>query len=108
MCEILGIKLVGVSSLPENHNLDLEAIDKAITPDTRAILVNSPNNPTGVIYDNDTLQRLGRMLDERNKERDSPIVLISDEVMWTELTLKEFLPEGFNLTVNCNTCNINI
>jgi len=79
MCELLGIKLIGVSSKPDNHNLDLEAIEQAITTKTRVILVNSPNNPTGVIYDNDTLQALGRLLNRKNKDRDTPIVLISDE-----------------------------
>ena len=83
MCELLGLKLVGVSSQPETHNLDLEAIEKAITPKTRAILVNSPNNPTGVIYDDVTLRGLGRLLDKKNMDRDSPIVLISDEVVPT-------------------------
>ena len=79
MCELLGIKLVGVPSLPGSHNLDLAAIDRAITAKTKAILVNSPNNPTGKIYSEETLEGLGRLLVERDSERDSPIMLISDE-----------------------------
>ena len=104
MCELLGIKLVGVPSEPETHNLDLEAIERAITPRTKVILVNSPNNPTGAIYDNATLQSLGRLLDKKNKERESPIVLISDEVTGLDrpkifIDSPYFLPVSFRPTV---------
>ena len=79
ICELLGIKLVGAPALPGSHDLDLEAIDRAITPRTRAILVNTPNNPTGKIYSEEVLQGLGRLLAKRSAGRDSPIFLIADE-----------------------------
>ena len=125
MCEVLGIKLVGVPSLPgiktflgqlepkmlsiilmlyrflrqnetglgkseqhsESHDLDLEAIERAISPRTRVILINSPNNPTGAIYPKETLQRLSQLLDRSNSDRDSPIFLISDEAYCREVLL---------------------
>ena len=49
-----------------SHDLDLDAIDRAISPDTRAILINSPNNPTGKIYPEETLRRLGQLLTKRS------------------------------------------
>jgi aspartate aminotransferase len=50
-----------------DFDLDLGAIDTAITPRTRAIIVNSPNNPTGRIYPHDTLNSLGLLLESVQK-----------------------------------------
>ncbi|AJF06948.1 pyridoxal phosphate-dependent aminotransferase [Geoalkalibacter subterraneus] len=58
---------------------DLEAIEAAIGPKTRAIILNSPNNPTGVIYPRDTLEQLGRILEQKEKELNRQIYVISDE-----------------------------
>ncbi len=56
-------------------DLDLPAIQAAITPRTRAIIVNTPHNPTGKIFPRETLQELARILERRG----DPIYLISDE-----------------------------
>jgi aspartate aminotransferase len=58
---------------------DLEAIEAAIGPKTRAIILNSPNNPTGVIYPRKTLEQLGRILEQKEKEFNRQIYVISDE-----------------------------
>ncbi len=58
---------------------DLEAIESAIGPKTRAIILNSPNNPTGVIYPCETLEQLGRILEQKEKEFNRQIYVISDE-----------------------------
>ncbi len=63
----------------DTFDLDLEAIAAAITPRTRAVLVNSPNNPTGRIYPEETLRQLGALLAEASAGRERPIVLLSDE-----------------------------
>jgi aspartate aminotransferase len=60
-------------------DLDLDAIAKAITPRTRAILVNSPNNPTGKIYPPETLRALAALLEKHSAQNGSPIYLLSDE-----------------------------
>jgi aspartate aminotransferase len=60
-------------------DLDLEALEAAITPRTRAIIVNSPNNPTGRIYPPDTLRRLAELLTAASTRHRRPIWLISDE-----------------------------
>ncbi|MBW6511910.1 MAG: pyridoxal phosphate-dependent aminotransferase [Desulfuromonadaceae bacterium] len=59
--------------------LDLAAIDAAITMKTRAIIVNTPNNPTGVIYPADSLRALGKLLRAKEAEFGGSITVISDE-----------------------------
>ena len=59
--------------------LDLAAIEKAINSKTKAIIINSPNNPTGQIYGADELKRLGELLTAEGEKRGSAIYLISDE-----------------------------
>jgi aspartate aminotransferase len=63
----------------ETFQLDVAAIEGAIGPNTRAILINSPNNPTGVVYPAETLQALGEMLERKQKELERTIFVISDE-----------------------------
>jgi aspartate aminotransferase len=70
---------VRVKVHPETFDLDLEAIERAIQPITRAIIVNSPNNPTGRIYPPETLQGLAAILEKANRGRQRPIYIISDE-----------------------------
>jgi aspartate aminotransferase len=60
-------------------DLDIDAIDKAIGPQTRAVLVNSPNNPTGRIYPGGSLQALGDLLRRACAETGRIIYLVSDE-----------------------------
>jgi aspartate aminotransferase len=62
-----------------DFELDAAAIAAAITPRTRAIIVNSPNNPTGRIYREPELRALGRVLEEASERNGRPIILLSDE-----------------------------
>jgi aspartate aminotransferase len=62
-----------------NFHLDLGAIEKAITPKTRVMLINSPNNPTGVVYHAEELAGLGRVLEQASQRFGKRIYLISDE-----------------------------
>ena len=60
--------------------LDLAALERAIGPRTRAVLINSPNNPTGCIYDAATLRALGEAARAKvNAGREHPVFLVSDE-----------------------------
>jgi aspartate aminotransferase len=63
----------------ETFQLDPSAIEAAITEKTRAIMICSPNNPTGVIYPAETLAKLGDILRRKEKELNREIFLISDE-----------------------------
>jgi aspartate aminotransferase len=58
---------------------DVAAIEAAIGPNTRALLINSPNNPTGVVYPAATLEALGTMLERKQAELGRTIYVISDE-----------------------------
>ncbi len=63
----------------DDFTLDLEAIEAAITPKTKAILINSPNNPTGQIYSAESLARLGALLTAKSEALDRTLYLVSDE-----------------------------
>lgn len=71
--------VVKEASTDANFQLDIPAIEAAIGPNTRAIIVNSPNNPTGVIYPAEALGRLNAMLTTKEKEYGTTIYVISDE-----------------------------
>lgn len=75
----------------EGFHLDVAAIGNAITPHTKAILLNSPNNPTGAVYTQKELAALAAMLVRKNEGRASKIVLISDEP-YRELTYGAQVP----------------
>jgi len=62
-----------------DFSLDVAAIGKAICAKTKAVLINSPNNPTGRVYDKNTIEALGRILREKSAEFQKEIYLISDE-----------------------------
>ena len=74
-----GGKPVRVKVNPESFDLDLAAIEAAITTSTRAIIVNSPNNPTGKIYPASTLEGLSELLTDASQRNQRPVYLISDE-----------------------------
>ena len=78
-CGHFGGVLKAVKSIPPSFRLDLEGIASAITPRTRAIIVNSPNNPTGCIYSRDDLVSLAKIIDQVNETRERPLFLLSDE-----------------------------
>lgn len=63
----------------KNFDPDLEALGAAIGPQTRAVLVNSPNNPTGRVYGHSTVESLGRLLQKKQKELGTTIYLLTDE-----------------------------
>lgn len=68
-----------VAPTGQDFQLDVKAIEQAITPLTKAIIINSPNNPTGVVYDAAALTGLGLMLEAKEKELGRTIYVISDE-----------------------------
>ena len=75
----MGAEPVRVKVNLQSFDLDVEAIAAAITPKTRAIIINSPNNPTGKIYPEATLRQLAQVLTEASNRYGRPITLISDE-----------------------------
>lgn len=83
----------------EDFQPDLEAIEYAISERTRAIIVNSPNNPTGVIYPETTLKQLGELLQKKEQELGSSITVISDEP-YAKISYDEKVPCIFNCVSN--------
>lgn len=63
----------------DNFYLDLEAMENAIDKETAAVLINSPNNPSGVIYPESQIKALGAMLERKSRELNRQIYLVSDE-----------------------------
>jgi aspartate aminotransferase len=78
-CGHFGGVLKPVPSTPPAFQPDLAGLERAIGPRTRVLLINSPNNPTGCIYDAATLQALGALLARHNAGRERPIFLVADE-----------------------------
>ncbi len=62
-----------------DFSLDIQAIRDAINENTKAVLINSPNNPSGVIYSEDSIRELAGLLSDVEKEKGQTIFLISDE-----------------------------
>jgi len=79
LCVEAGLTPVKVHVRPDDFDLDLDAIAAAITPRTRVVIVNTPNNPTGRIYPPATLDRLARLLDEASARHGRRIYILSDE-----------------------------
>jgi aspartate aminotransferase len=75
----LGAKPIRVDLAPPKFELPLDAIEKAITPRTRAIILNSPHNPSGHIARSDELKRLASILDDASQRNGRPVYLLSDE-----------------------------
>ncbi len=63
----------------EDFSLDLAAIEEAITDKTKVVLVNSPNNPTGRVYDAVEIEQLGQLINVKSREYGKTIYLLSDE-----------------------------
>ena len=78
-CGNYGGVLQPVPSLKPSFRLDLAAFEAAITEKTRAVIVNSPNNPTGVIYTREELVALAKILDNATAKYGRPVYLVSDE-----------------------------
>ena len=74
-----GAKMVLILPEIEHFQIDFDAFEKAITPNTKGVVVNSPNNPSGVVYSRQTLEQLAAILEKKEAESGHPIYLISDE-----------------------------
>ena len=71
--------LVEISPDTETFQPKLDEFEEKITPKTRAVIVNTPNNPTGVVYSENTIRKLAAVMEKKQKEFGTDIYLISDE-----------------------------
>ena len=87
----------------EGFQPDLAAIEAAVSPRTKGIIINSPNNPSGVVYSADTLEALAGLLERCQSRNGSPIYLISDEpyrrIIFDGLTYPQVFPHYDNTIV---------
>lgn len=74
-----GAKMVLIPPETEGFQIDFDAFEKALSPNTKGVVVNSPNNPSGVVYSRATLERLAEILRSKEQAYGHPIYLISDE-----------------------------
>lgn len=71
--------LVEISPDTETFQPKLDEFARKITPKTKAVIVNNPNNPTGVVYSEETVKKMASVMEEKQKEYGTDIYLISDE-----------------------------
>lgn len=71
--------LVVISPNTEDFQPNLQEFEEKITAKTKAVIVNSPHNPTGVVYSEETIQKMAKIMEKKQKEFGHAIVLISDE-----------------------------
>lgn len=86
-----------------DFQIRLTSVERELNPHTQAVLINSPNNPSGVVYTRETLMGLSRILEEKSREFGHPIYLISDEP-YRELSYGvevPFVPSLYANTVIC-------
>ncbi len=71
-----------MKTVPTNHEFqpDLDAIEAGIGRKTKLVIINTPNNPTGVVYPQQTLDELGALLQRKEQEYGHPIILVSDDI----------------------------
>lgn len=74
-----GCKLTVIPAETETFQIDFERLESVINVHTKAVLINSPNNPSGAVYSKETIQRLADLLTRKQEETGHSIYIISDE-----------------------------
>lgn len=75
----VGSKLSVVPANTENFQIQFDKFEEMLSPKTKAVIVNSPNNPSGVVYSEETIKKLAEILSAKEQEYGHPIFIISDE-----------------------------
>lgn len=99
-----GAKVTVVPADTETFQINFNEIDKYINKNTMAVLVNTPNNPTGIVYTEETIKRLSTILEAKEKEYRHPIYIISDEpyreIVFSGISFP-FIPKYYKNTMIC-------
>jgi len=98
-----GILTVVPPDIPD-FQINLSAVDRLLTPKTAAVIINSPNNPSGVVYTKETLEKLAALLTQKAEEFGHPIYIVADEP-YRELVYGgvevPFIPKLYPNTIVC-------
>jgi len=102
--EKAGAKIRIVKCRESDFQIDFTALEKAINTKTKAIIVNSPNNPSGSVLNEETIVELSSLLKKKSDEFDSEIYIIADEP-YRELvygdTVVPYIPNYYDNTIVC-------
>ena len=102
--ENAGGKIVISKPLEDTFEADIADFESKITAKTKAVIVNSPNNPSGVVYSESTIKALCEVLDRKSKEFGAPIYLIADEpyreLVYADVSVP-YLMNYYNNTLVC-------
>lgn len=103
--EKAGAKLCVLPADTKNFQINFSLLEPMISPNTKAILINTPNNPTGTLLSEETVTKLCELLKQKSQEYGEPIYLISDEP-YRELVYEEnaYLPYFTNCYDNTIVC----
>ena len=100
----VGAKAVVVPPSITNFQIDFDALEQAMNEHTKAVVVNSPNNPSGAVYSEQTIQQLAALLCEKEKQYGHPIYLVSDEpyreIVYDGVNVP-FVPRYYDDTIVC-------
>jgi len=103
--EAAGGKLVEVRSNEEDFQINFDNLDKAINEHTKAVIVNSPNNPSGVVLTEASLKKLCEILKKKSEEYGHIIYIISDEpyreLVYDKETVVPYIPNLYDNTLVC-------
>ncbi|MEY8763992.1 MULTISPECIES: pyridoxal phosphate-dependent aminotransferase [Clostridium] len=99
-----GAKVIAVPADPEDFQIQVNLLEKAIDFHTRGIIINSPNNPSGVVYSEKTLRSLAGLLKRKSKEYKKALYLISDEpyreIVYDGIQVP-YIPDYYENTIIC-------
>ncbi|MCI8860852.1 MAG: pyridoxal phosphate-dependent aminotransferase [Lachnospiraceae bacterium] len=102
--EGIGAELEVIPPHLPDFQIDLAALEKAITPKTKGVIVNSPNNPSGVVYTEEVLKGLAGILKKKSEAYGAPIYLITDEpyreIVYGSVTVP-YLTKYYDNTLVC-------
>lgn len=99
-----GAKLAVVPADTVHFQIDMDALEKTINEHSVAVVINSPNNPSGVVYTEETLTKIAELLERKSKEYGHPIYIVADEP-YRELVYDgvkvTFIPNVYDNTIVC-------
>ena len=100
-----GMTPVTVKCREEDFQIDFDALKSAINENTKAIIINSPNNPSGVVLSEETIKNLASVLNEAQEKYEKDIYVIADEpyreLVYTDGVTVPFIPNYYNNTIVC-------